>query len=325
MVGSTYNHVVGADGVYIPGEHQRVLFSVLGSLSRRGVTEEERRGGAATLSYMYDTRSFVNMSYFERYTRDFAMDTAFYERIGFARGQTVFGLKYYPDPKRFSWAKIVIPFTQMSYLDDAFTGMHDKVIAFGVQANFTRQGFASVSRNISRESWAGKYFHPTNTFIGGRVQAMNWLFISGDFSTGNRILYDTTAPFLGEGKSYSGGINIQPNDKFSQSLEYRYSDLTNPSNDERVYTVHIVNTRSTYQFNRYFFLRVILQYDSYGSSLLQDYLASFTFIPGTVVHFGYGSLLERNELRDDGWVKGAGSLRPVRECLFFKTSYLHHF
>jgi hypothetical protein len=50
MVGSTYNHVVGADGVYIPGEHQRVLFSVLGSLSRRGVTEEERRGGAATLS-----------------------------------------------------------------------------------------------------------------------------------------------------------------------------------------------------------------------------------------------------------------------------------
>jgi hypothetical protein len=50
--------------------------------------------------------------------------------------------------------------------------------------------------------------------------------------------------------------------------------------------------------------------------VLGDFLASYELVPGTVVHLGYGSLLE--ELVTENY-------RPVARALFFKASYLARF
>jgi multidrug efflux pump subunit AcrA (membrane-fusion protein) len=63
-------------------------------------------------------------------------------------------------------------------------------------------------------------------------------------------------------------------------------------------------------------------YDNLEDKLLTDFLASFTLIPGTVVHLGYGSLYLGNRWQDGAWVPGAGDLMKMREGLFFKASYL---
>ena len=73
---------------------------------------------------------------------------------------------------------------------------------------------------------------------------------------------------------------------------------------------------------KYFFLRGILRYDSLQEKLLTDFLASFTLIPGTVVHFGYGALYLKNRWQNDRWVPGQGELLRMKDGLFFKASYL---
>ena len=62
---------------------------------------------------------------------------------------------------------------------------------------------------------------------------------------------------------------------------------------EKVYDVHVVNLRNTYQFTPQFLMRAIVQYDSSRRQVLGDFLASCELVPGTVVHAGYGSLWER--------------------------------
>ena len=57
----------------------------------------------------------------------------------------------------------------------------------------------------------------------------------------------------------------------------------------------IARGRMTYQLNKYLFFRGILEYDNYRESIKTDFLASFTYIPGTVFHIGYGSLYENKK------------------------------
>lgn len=85
----------------------------------------------------------------------------------------------------------------------------------------------------------------------------------------------------------------------------------------------IARARVTYQMNKYLFFRGIVEYNKYRRRMLTDFLASFTYIPGTVAHAGYGSLYERME-----WDNSRGSyvnsdrFMESQRGFFFKMSYL---
>jgi hypothetical protein len=53
-----------------------------------------------------------------------------------------------------------------------------------------------------------------------------------------------------------------------------------------------VNLRNTYQFNRQFFLRLISQLDTSRRRMLNDALAPYELVLGTIVYLGYGAILE---------------------------------
>jgi hypothetical protein len=75
-------------------------------------------------------------------------------------------------------------------------------------------------------------------------------------------------------------------------------------------------------------VRLIEQFDSSTHRLWTDLLASYEFVPATVFHAGYGSLLEKPAVQPEG---GAGSAflgdnyLTVNRGIFFKASYLHRF
>ena len=58
-----------------------------------------------------------------------------------------------------------------------------------------------------------------------------------------------------------------------------------------------------------------------GRELTTDFLASFTYIPGTVIHLGYGSLYNKIEWRNNNYEESDRFLETKRG-FFFKTSYL---
>ena len=64
-----------------------------------------------------------------------------------------------------------------------------------------------------------------------------------------------------------------------------------------------------------------MEYNDFREALLTDFLASFTYIPGTVMHVGYGSLYERTEWEQDRFV-ASDQFSEMQRRFFFKTSYL---
>jgi len=88
------------------------------------------------------------------------------------------------------------------------------------------------------------------------------------------------------------------------------------------YQVNIINTKTTYQFTREFFLRAIVQYDSSRSRVLTDSLLSYELRPGSVFYLGYGSMIEQRAFRDNTWVLGEGAFSQSQRGFFGKVSYL---
>jgi hypothetical protein len=177
---------------------------------------------------------------------------------------------------------------------------------------------------IENDAWAGKLFHKNFVYGSGRIQLFKWLLLSGYFIIGDSIYYDLQNPFLGDGRLFSISASVQPGIRLNIGLEYIHNDLREKQGHQETFAVNIYNFHTTYQFNKYFFIRGILRYDSFEEKLLTDFLASFTLIPGTVVHLGYGSLYLRNQWNDhtNQWVPGHGDLLQMKRGVFFKASYL---
>jgi hypothetical protein len=88
----------------------------------------------------------------------------------------------------------------------------------------------------------------------------------------------------------------------------------------------VLNTKTTFQINREFALRAIVQYDSSRKQVLTDFLGSWELLPGTVAYAGYGSLIEERGWNGADWTDVAPmSYRTSQRGFFFKASYIHRF
>ena len=105
-----------------------------------------------------------------------------------------------------------------------------------------------------------------------------------------------------------------------------FSDFFRKANGEKIYDYTIIRDRLTFQFNKYLFLRAIAEYNLYYKKMNLDLLASFTYIPGTVVYVGYGSIYEkiRWQQNEHDYFPDSDFLK-TRGSFFFKASYLWRF
>jgi hypothetical protein len=318
------NRVLGADTSLRFGDHHRSTFSAL--YSRTGEPGTGSSDGAGVnWSYNYGTRSFNAGAAFEHYDAQFRMDSAFLRRTGIKHGWVWLSPNVFPNPERWPWLLRISPEVVFSRLYDTTTGQYDDYFSLAANTSFTRQGFLRTQFIRSTEGWQGEMFSIQTLAANGNVQMWQWLRFGGAVGLGDRIYYPGSPAYLGRYRLAALWILLQPNEKLSQFVEVVHEDFRNPTGDQLVYDLNIINGRTTYQFNRYFFLRGIVQYNSLDERLLTDFLASFTFIPGTVIHLGYGSVYERREGQGGSWNYGQGDFLELRRGLFFKASYLWRF
>lgn len=319
------NRSAALDGYWRFSNHT-IRFTGIGTFSTDTTNENKSNDGAGeTISYNYISRPLSADASLESFSRNFRMDTAFYNRTGFHRAWMNVSPNFFPEG-RFGWIKKISPYANGSFVHDLTTGLDDHYLAAGTNLNFSRQGSMNFNFTTGRESWGKRMFDRWNASIGGNIQMTSRIRFSGQYSRGKSIYYQAVDSYSGRSTSYSGDLEYQPIDRFRQALSVSHSDFSRLSDGYRAYSVNIVNSRTTLQFNRYFFVRVILQYDSGRDRLLQDLLASFTLIPGTVMQLGYGGISQRSTWTGEKWVQdGAAPLYSLDRRLFFKTSYLYRF
>lgn len=289
----------------------------------------DRNGNALQATYNYQTRRWVSITQAEHYDKDFVMDTAFYNRTGFTSVWQFTDLSFYP---KSSWIQKVHPFYFVKIGEDRIQDGREDYINTGVRFNVTRQGFFNLGVTRGHEAWHGRRYTTGNDVnLFGNIQALRWLYVSSSFNTGPAIYYDEIDPFQGRSRYFNAETTFQPNQHLSQNLEYTNVHFTRPSTGALVYDLDIFNSKTTYQFDKHFLARFLVQYDSSLNRVLTDFLASYEFVPGTVFHVGYGSLYE----------KGFGGIATVPESamptdpinrflmvnrgLFLKASYLRRF
>lgn len=316
------NDVGGMDLKYRFSKNLRVSLSYLHSVTRTGENQPLENGGGWNAIFQYISLRSIFMAAYERYDTDFFMASAFQDRVGISRWWFGFGPYINVKIKQFPWLKRLVPYIHYAKLHDLGTKMNDISRVLGLYMNFAPMGQLYLEYRSEDEAWKGKIFDRKYFIALGDIQLSNWLYIHGNLYWGGQIYYHADDPFPGNDRTIDIGITLEPSSKLKMGLNYVHSLFKNKQTKEKIYSVNIYNFRTSYQFNKYFFIRGILRYDDLQEKLLTDFLASFTLIPGTVVHLGYGSLYLKNQWQNNMWVPGQGDLIKMRQSLFFKASYL---
>ena len=306
----SHNRVAAADLSLRRGNNFRVSGAAMYTDSR-GVDGTPTHGSGGHVQTGYNTRRLSLSSFVEHFGRGFQMDTAFINRVGLTRTWNYGDVSFYPDQKRHPWLKRVSPFAWMQYAEDRVQGGDELFVMSGMNVSFTRQGYLRVDHGRGHETFAGREFPVTRTLINGGAQFTRWLNAGAFMNRGAGIRY-VADPFGGTFTNVGANLTLQPSARLSHSLGYNFANF-NRDSGEPIFDVHVVNLRNTYQFNPRFLLRAIVQYDSSRERVLGDFLASYELSPGTVVHAGYGTLLEG---------ANAPSYDVTARAFFFKASYL---
>jgi hypothetical protein len=312
-----FNRVAGIDGQIRLAPPSLLSFYAFGSATRDGSPAETREGHAAALNYSYQTRDWMVGLLAQDIGRSFETETGYLTRNGLTRLKAGLGRILHFDSGFFLR---IIPLVHTVYIRDAFSGLDETANSLDVRFLLRGSSSFSLGGKISSEIFEAKRFSTTGLRASGTLQFSSRLSLTFSAQTGAKIRY-VESPYQGFGSDAAAALEYKPLDKLHFNLALSYSDFSRREGKVREFDYAIARGRATYQINRYLFLRAIVEYNSFRDELMTDFLASFTYIPGTVIHLGYGSLYEKLEWIE-GEYRGADRFLESRRGFFFKASYL---
>ncbi len=326
-LGAGYNRVVGGDfQVRTDGHSFKGYF--LNSSSKDYETKEETDGSAWALMWNYSSQALGINAWWEHMDEGFQMDTAYYRRSGIDKYTSYFGPNIYPaEDSGLGWIKRFNPFLWGYYVHDLETGENDYFYLAGLRTYFSSNAWLRFDYRAFSEYWEGEQLEGSYFYSQGYTRWTKWFEFYVEFYTGDGPYYNDENPQVGNRSSFSADITIQPNGNFTQDLAYTYVIMNSQIDDEKLYDVNIFRSRTTYQFDKYLFLRAVLQWDSNREIFLSDILLSYQLNPQTVFHLGYGSLHENLTWRGNEWQdpNALAQYYQTTQSIFFKASYLIKF
>ncbi len=319
--GDGFNRVAGADGRFRITPSSYTEFHLLGSVSRPGDGGEIQRGHAMALNYNFSSRHAVVIAGVQDIARDFRIDSGFLTRDGLTRLGAFAMYRFYPKSAFF---QRIEPFYWSYHIYDKYSGMVETFNLFTLRFHLPRSTSVRFDLIAGNEVFAARRFGRNAFGVQMYSQVTRKLYLQLVLRRGGAVYYDQNDPFGGKSTEVVFGLDYQPTDRFTSSLSLRYADFFRRSDGEKEYDCLILRSRNTLQVNKYFFLRAISEYNTYHRRLVLDFLASFTYIPGTVVHLGYGAAFDRLRWEYPEYVEDNRFLERERG-FFFKVSYLWRF
>lgn len=314
--GARFNRVAGADGLLRLNDSAALGFVALGSTTRADDQSKAESGRALGVDFTRDTRGLLLSVGGYDISRAFATDVGYLTRTGVASVYATVGPRFYPKNRLLRRVDTVFTTQQTR---DAFSGIWE---TYNEAVASLRIGGATTWQAVGRSSsevYEGRRFGTSGFTTALTTQVNKRLRVSGSVGYHEGIYYSAN-PEGGRTLTGSATITYQPAEQWAEQATFTYANFDR-ADGERLYEYRILRSKTTFQLNQYLFFRGILEYNAYKRQLMTDLLASFTYIPGTVIHAGYGSLYERSRWDGAGYVPGS-SLSEMRRGLFLKASYL---
>jgi hypothetical protein len=321
--GEATNRVGGFDGRFRLSPTQVASFHLFGSLSREPGAESAASDHALGLNYQFSNRKWVLDLGYQDVSDGFRADTGFIYRTGLRRISAFAMHSLYPKSKFF---QKIEPFYWSYHLYDTVYDMWETVNLVTLRFRLPRNTMVRFDGLLANEVFAGERFDLSGFGFQAESQLAKSLFVRLFARRTGSTYYDPDAPYQGYGIRAMATLRYQPVTQLDFSLTAQYIDFYRELDREKIYDYLLLRSRNTFQINKYLFLRGIVEYNDFYKRMTLDGLVSFTYIPGTVVHLGYGSALEKAEW-DEGLPGFVDSRRfhEMKRGFFFKVSYLHRF
>jgi hypothetical protein len=306
-----FNRVAGPDGLLRLNESSILGYHFFLSDNKEDAASAAR-GHAFGLDYLFNTQKLdINLG-LQDLSEDFDTKTGFLTRNGLSRIRATVTPKFYPKTGPIRRIDLGLSSAQIK---DKPSDIYETYNAMSLRFILRKNANISLSANYSTEIFLGEKFDTNGWNLSGSSQLTKQFFFRLSYRRGKAIRF-AADPFQGRGSNASANVIYQPSDKLNANVTLTYSDLFRDADSEKIFSVKILRGRLTYQLNRYLFFRAIAEHNDFRKRLLTDFLASFTYIPGTVLHFGYGSIYEKNILPNDA------GFTETKRGLFAKASYL---
>lgn len=317
FAGSASNVVAGTDGQLRLNPSSTIGFHVLGSGTKAGDGSAARDGHAAGVQYDYATRDLIIQASAQDLGTDFATEVGYVSRTGLSRLKLGLMPMFYPKSKVLLRVE---PLFHSIQVRDKWYGLWETANSLDLRLRLVRNTTLSAGARLSNEIFLGRRFPTSILKLFAATLFSKQVAFQASLTSGRKVRY-VDDPYGGRGTDALVAMDYLPSENLSLSLSLRYSDFTRASDGVREFDYTILRGRATYQVNKYLFFRAIVEHNAFRKRLTSDLLASFTYIPGTVVHVGYGSAYERIAWQDGAYV-GADRFLETRRGFFFKASYL---
>jgi len=315
--GSRYNIVAGSDGYIRLSPSSFFGYQALLSRTRSSDSSDELNGHALNFQYYYTTRDRLFEVTLQDVAKDFLTVTGYLTRNGLTRLKVGFLPMIYPKSRTFLR---IDPIFHTINIRDKFSGLFETQNTFDLRLIMPRNTTLVAGGRYQTEIFLGRRFDRSGFRLVGTSQVTKQFLLEARYVYGRKIRY-VESPYQGRGSDATFSLTYLPLDKLNLSLDLAYSDIIRSADGRKEYDYTIIRSANTFQVNKYLFFRAIVEYNTFYKQMMTDLLASFTYIPGTVIHLGYGSLYEKLAWGDEDYIPSDRFLETKRS-FFFKMSYL---
>lgn len=313
----TFNRIAGLDSRIRLSPSTVIEFNLLGS-SNPGTAGGPLKNdwlGTALLSNM--TSKTVYSIELQHIGVDFSSESGYQMRSGLNKLFGTFSYNFYKDKGFF---RRFTPNVFSLNNQDLFSGLWENDFGAGIEFWGDRSTRIEFLVNPCNEVYRSGKYKTHNVQLSVQSQVVKSLLVTSQYRFGYLTRYIEN-PYTGYGGTGTLNLVFQPVQKFQSELKLSYSDFYRLGTGAVDFRYLIIRSKNTFQINSKLFVRAIVEYNSFEKDLTLDLLASFTYIPGTVIHLGYGSLFRQTEWNGHDYQPGADFLE-IKRGFFFKASYL---
>ncbi|MFB0517264.1 MAG: DUF5916 domain-containing protein [Candidatus Neomarinimicrobiota bacterium] len=331
------NRVVGLDGLWRLSGTMAIEGNAFYGLTKDPDSSNARSAHNFDLSWQYGDRKWFFEAGVHDISENFQLHTGYIPRDG----TTTFNLSgkrtFYFESHLLQKVNVGYwGYTQRDRYYDMNDGCHNVYLQFGMP----RTTLLELEYAQGTEVYEGVLFDRGRREVELSSQIFRSLYFLLEVGTQESPWYEESDnPFQGDIAFQVAFLNFQPTESFSSEFVTVRQVFTSRKDNLELYDYQIYRNKTTYQLNKYLFIRGILDYtyvkyrdyhikfpeagevpDEKG--LTAEFLAGFTYIPGTVIYLGYGSRLENlayDEVEMD--YLPSSQITEMKRGLFFKASY----
>ncbi len=323
-----YNQIVGIDTKYNLSRRSSFNGNILYSFDKDMEGGETNSAYNIDANYKYATRSYNFEVGVHDIAKNFSLQNGHLNRDGVTSLSMTAGKRYVIKNK---FLKMIQPgFAKTYYQYDKYDEQGEYHFRPNINLFMIKNSFVQIFALFGNESYLGKLYRNDGFgwfFMSQPTKVIRFMMSFESVKKPYYVMSSRESSYQGDHIGIFAEVQLNFSSSFYSAFRIIRADFKKESDGSQVYDMNIYRNRTTYQLNKYLFIRATVEYNTMVKYLTTDFLASFTYIPGTVIYAGYGSTYNKEisfDYRTRSMVFGE-DLIQMKRSFFFKVSYNYRF